>query len=130
MNPYNSNEYVVSGAIAGVVLIGVIGLLLALRGRQLRDLASSYVGEREARWVLAFVWFTYVYSALNALGQTLNVLPAFEPDIALPSAVAFLYGSVWHPLLAFLNALVPLVHTAALVVVAFVLFRRPRREPA
>lgn len=122
------DSYIWGGALAGLLVIAGLGVLLAQRGRRLRETMAVYVGDDPARGLLYLIWFAYVYSALNALGQASSVLPAFAPGVDMPPAVAFVFGSVWHALLAFVNALVPVVHLVALLVVAFLLHRHLKQE--
>jgi ABC-type Fe3+-siderophore transport system permease subunit len=126
----DNNGYVWGGAIAGLLVIAAIGIVLAQRQGRLRETLAVHVGLQPARGLVYLVWFAYVYSALNAFGQASSIIPSFHPEAETPPVLAFLYGSVWHALLAFVNALVPVVQIAALCVAAFVLYRHGKAEPS
>jgi hypothetical protein len=126
----HNSGYVWGGALAGLLVIAGIGIFFAQRQGQLRAALVPHIGERPAQWAVYLVWFAYVYSVLNAIGQASTIIPMFAPEAESPPLLAFLYGSVWHALLAFVNALVPMIQTVALLVAAFVLYRHGKADPA
>ena len=114
--------YVSAGILAGLGVVVLVGIALALRGRALREALTPYIGDQPARWALYLAWFGYVYSALNALFSVYSAFPAFGGEDA-PSALAFLYGGLFYPLLSFVNAVIPVLHLVAVGTAAFVLYR-------
>ena len=122
--------YVSAGILAGLGVVVLVGVVLAVRGRSLRDALAPYIGEQPARWALYLAWFGYVYSALNALSSVYSAFPAFGGGEEAPSALAFLYGGLFYPLLSFVNAVVPVLHLVAVAVAAFVLYRHLKAETA
>lgn len=115
--------FVTGGLYAGFAVVALLGVMLGLRSAALRAALVPYIGERPALWSVYAAWFAYVVSALNALASANTVFPAFSPDTQLPPALGFLYGGLFHPLLAFANSVVPLAHIAALVTAAVLLYR-------
>lgn len=124
-----NDSYVWGGALAGLAIIALIGVLLARKSSAIRTALLPYLGEAPARWSVYVVWFAYVYGAISALAQVVTTLPQFAQENGVPTAISFGYGTVSYALLSFLNALVPLAHVVALVVAAVILYRHLKAEP-
>lgn len=118
--------YLWGGTLVGLLLIGLLGLALALKQSSLREALTPYVGERPARWFVYGVWFVYGYGLLHAFTQ------AYMPSLqtigvdAPPSGVAFLYGALGQSVLWFVSATLRVLEIGALLVVATLLFRHLR----
>ena len=125
-----NDSYVTGGVVAGLIVIAMIGVGLALRSRALREALMPYVGAAPARWAVWLAWAGYVVSVLNALGSVYSAFPpGFVSSEAPPPVLSFLYGGLFYPLLGFANSAVSLFHVAALVVAGVLLYRHLKAEP-
>ena len=123
--------YVTGGVLAGLAVVAAAGVWLALRSRALRAALTPYVGEQPARWGVGLAWFGYAVSALNALGSVYSAFPpGFVSQEPPPPVLAFLYGSLFYPVLTFANSVVSVLHVAALAVAGVLLYRHLRPDPA
>lgn len=124
------DRYVWGGALAGLLVIALLGVLLFQGGSRIRAAIEPYIGDQPARWALYAVWFVFVYSTLSAIGGVVTTLSAFDPAHNPPTVVSFGYGAVFISVLSFLNTLVSAGHLIALIVVAVLLYRHLRERSA
>lgn len=115
------DNYVWGGAVAGLVLIALLGVWLAFKSKAIPPALEPYIGEAPARWSVYVVWFVYIYSTINTLARVVNIIPGLAQDG--PTVLSFGYGMITNTLLTFISALVPLVQTVALLIAGYLLYR-------
>ena len=117
------DSYLQAGAVAGLVVVAIVGVLLFRSTRQLRAFLAGLVGPDAARWALVFVWFAYAYSAVSATVTSLDFLVGPDAD---PTAVAFGRGALSQALVPFLDRFVGLAQIGVLALAALLFYRGVR----
>ena len=116
-------SYLQAGAIAGLVVVALVGFLLFRSAKSLRTFLAGLVGAEAARWALALVWFTYAYSAVSSAVTSLDFL--IEPGTD-PSAIAFGRGALSQALVPFLDRFVGMAQVGVLALAALLFYRGVR----
>ena len=120
---YAEPSYLQAGAVAGLVIVGLLGFLIFRSSGRLRAFLAGLVGAEAATWALALVWFTYAYSAVSAAVTSLDFL--IEPG-ADPSAIAFGRGALSQALVPFLDRFVGMAQVGVLALAALLFYRGVR----
>lgn len=118
-----SESYLQAGAIAGLVVVVLVGFLLFRSSGRLRAFLAGLVGADAAKWALALVWFTYAYSAVSAAVTSLDFL--IEPGTD-PNAIAFGRGALSQALVPFLDRFVGMAQVGVLALAALLFYRGVR----
>ena len=118
-----SESYLQAGAVVGLVVVALVGVLLFRSAGRLRAFLAGLVGADAAKWALALVWFTYAYSAVSAAVTALDFLAEPGTD---PSAIAFGRGALSQALVPFLDRFVGMAQVGVLALAALLFYRGVR----